>query len=58
MTKYIFWIFFSITQKLINHKNYVVVLLFFLLAIFCLANEHFSNVFPDLLKPEVNDENS
>ena len=43
VTKYIFWNFFSITHRLINHNNFVVVLSFVSLAIFCFATEHFSN---------------
>ena len=41
---YIFWKFFSIKQRLINYNNFVAVLSFVSLAIFCLATEHFSNI--------------
>ena len=39
MIKYIFYNLFSITQWLINYNNFVVVLSFLSLVIFCLATE-------------------
>ena len=44
MAKYIFWKYFFVTRRLINYNNFVVVLSFVSLTIFCLVTEHFSNV--------------